>query len=134
MPFIPSVKLYQSDGLTLVYTFPLVQSTNVPQTISKNTVVEAPRGVGCIIIPGSTSSWDLIIKGILADEDYSSVTAKIDALETAIVLFTPYVIKIDKTISTTYSYNVKRIEPIQYPENLRFADQEYLVTLKTNAW
>jgi len=134
MSFVPSVKLYASDGVTLTYTFPLVQSVNCPKTIKKNYIVEAKRGNGGIIIPGSDAMWDLEVKGFLVDEDYSAIIAKIDAMESAIVLFTQYIIKIDKTISTTYSYNVKRVIDIQYPENLRCYDQEYLVTFKANAW
>jgi hypothetical protein len=111
-----------------------VQSINAPQTVNKSNVVEGIRGQGCIVIPGSTASWDLEIKGILLAADYSSLDALIASLESSVAMFTNYVLKFDKTISTTYSYNVQRIEPIQYPESLRTNYQEYTVRLKANAW
>jgi hypothetical protein len=134
MSFIPKIELYQSNGTTLQYTFPVVQSINAPQTISKNVVVEGIRGQGCIIIPGSSSSWDLEIRGIFLAADYSAVTALIDDIETDIVLFTNYVLKFEKTISTSYTYNVQRIEPIQYPNSMRVNFQDYIVKLKVGAW
>lgn len=134
MTFIPQIKLYASDGTTLIYTFVAVQSINAPQTVNKSNIVEGIRGQGCIIIPGSTASWDLEIKGILMAANYSALDALIASLESTIVMFTNYVLKFDKTISTTYSYNVQRIEPIQYPESLRTNNQEYIIKLKANAW
>lgn len=132
--FIPSFKLYASDGITLIYTFPLVQYTNAPQSIKKSTVVESIRGVGGIIIPGSDSVWDLIIRFILTDENYTDLTTKIATLETTIGLHTAYVLKFDKSISTTYSYNVKRIDPIEYAESMRVYDQEVTIKFKVNTW
>lgn len=132
--FIPTFKLYASDGLTLVYTFPVVQYTNAPQSNKKSTLVESIRGNGGIIIPGSNAVWDLIVRFILLDDNYEDITTKIDALESAIVLHTAYVFKLDKTISTSYSYNVKRVEPIEYSESMRVYDQEVTVKFKVNAW
>jgi len=134
MAFIPKIELYQSNGTTLQYLFPAVQSINAPQTIKKSTVIEGIRGQGCIVIPGSTASWDLEIHGIFLAADYSAVTALIDDMETDIVLFTNYVLKFEKTISTSYSYNVQRIEPIQYPVSMRVNFQDYIVKLKCNSW
>lgn len=134
MVFIPRIKLYQSDGLTLQYTFLVVQSTNMPQSVKKNALIEAKRGNGAIVIPGSDSSWEIVIHSILAGADYEAIDTKIAALETAIVLHTPYVIKFDKTATTTYSYNVKRILPIEYPDSLRIYDQLAIIKLLANAW
>lgn len=132
--FIPRFKLYDTDGTTLKYTFLAVQSTNAPQSINRNSVVEGIRGKGCIVIPGSEASWDLYITGILLDNNYENLTGKIDALEAAVVLHTPYILKIDKTLSTSYSYHVKRISAIEYPDNLRTNNQEYKIVFKTSAW
>ena len=134
MAFLPKIKLYASDGVTLAYTFPVVQSINAPQTISKNVVIEGMRGQGCVVIPGSSASWDLVIAGIFLADDYSAITALIDAIEAAVPVFTNFILIFEKTISTSYSYHVKRIESIEYPESLRVNAQEYIVRLKVNSW
>lgn len=134
MSFIPRFKLYASDGLTLIYQFIAVQATNVPQTPTKNTVIEGIRGQGCIVIPGSISSFNLKISGILLAENYEALVVLMDALESALLLNTKYVLKIDKTSSTSYSYNVMRIDSIEYPESLRTNYQSYDIILKAGAW
>jgi hypothetical protein len=131
---VPSFKLYTTNGSTLVYTFPLVQYTNAPQSIKKNTIIESIRGVGGIIIPGSDAMWDLILRFILVDENYENITTKITALESAVVLHTAYVLKFNKSINTYYSYNVKRIDPIEYSDSMRVYDQEVTIKFKSNAW
>jgi hypothetical protein len=139
MSIIPRFKLYESDGLTLRYTFEVVQETNAPQTTIKNTVIEGMRGQGCIIIPGSAGSWELIIRGIFLAADYEAITTKIDGLESAIVAGEKYVLTFDKHtpgsgISSIYQYNVIRVTPIEYPESLRTDYQEYKVIFKANSW
>jgi hypothetical protein len=134
MAFVPHVKLYASDGTTPVYTFLAVQYINAPQTANKSTIVEGIRGQGCIVIPGSVSSWDLLISGILLAEGYAAIDTLVASLESAIVTFTPYILIFEKTISTSYTYNVMRIEPIDYPQSFRVNDQPYNVKLKVNAW
>jgi hypothetical protein len=133
MPFIPTFKLYASDGVTLVHTFEAVQFTNAPQTVKRNSVISGIRGQGCIVIPGSTAQWAVIIRGVMQADDYQALVVKMDAME-AIALHTNYVLKILKTVSTAYTYNVQRIEPIQYPESLRTDFQEYTIEFLANAW
>jgi len=135
MSFVPRFKLYDSTGLNLLYTFPVVQATNAPQSVKKIIEVRGQRGTGCLIIDGGDDCWDLFIEGILvADDDYEDLTASIDALESAVELNTAYVLKIDKTVSTYYEYRVKRIEPIDYPDSLRNESQDYTVTFRVNSW
>jgi len=134
MAFVPHFKLYASDGNTLLYTFIAVQSTNAPQTVKKSTTVEGIRGQGCIVIPGSDSSWTLEINGVLLADNYTALTVLIDALEGALVMFTNYIIIFNKSINTSYTYNVQRTEPISYPASLRTDYQEYQVKLKVGAW
>ena len=132
-------KLYTSNGLTLRYTFPYVQSTNLPQTIDKFVEVKA-RGDNSIIVQGSKDSWDLVLTGVLRGDnwDYEDVTEAIDALETAIDFGVPYYIKIDKVEggASTYTYKVKRLQPIEFSDSLRNGRQvqRYTITLKVNAW
>ena len=134
MAVLPKFRLYESDGVTLRHTFPAVVYTNAPQSIEKSVVIEGQRGDGCIVIPGGESSWDLQMRGTLTADDYDAIVVAMDALESAVQLNTKYVLKLDKTDSTTYSWNVIRIEPINYPESLRLNYQKYEITLKANAW
>ena len=133
MAFVPTFKLYDKDD-NFLYMFPIVQYTNAPQPITKSVVIEGLRGQGAIIIPGSTGSWDLVIRGVLTGDNYEAITAKIDALESAVAYNTRYIIKIQKSAGQNYEYKVKRVEQIEYPENLRTDSQEYIIKLKTEAW
>jgi len=134
----PYIKLYDSTGVVLQYTFKYVQSINAPQTPRRTVEITGQRGKGSLIIDGGQDVWDLIISGKFiiedADEGYEDLTADIDAMESAIQLNTPYIIRIDKTAVTYYEYNVKRIEPIEYPESLRIDSQEYICRLRVNCW
>lgn len=134
MSFVPAFKLWNSAGDTLLYTFPVVVFTNAPQSTQKVVVIEGTRGVGCLTIDGGESSWDLIIRGVLSGDNYQAIVVAMDALEAAIVLNTAYKLRLDKTVSTYYSWNVKRITPITYPENLRTSHQVYECIFKANSW
>ncbi len=136
--FVPTFKLYQADGTTLVYTFPLVQETNAPQSPMRAIVIDGIRGKGSLIIDAGDSSWDLMIRGLFAITDvsqgYEEIIAKIDDIENKIVANIPYILRIDKTPSTYFEYKVKRISPIEYPASLRTDSQEYVVNFKVNSW
>ena len=128
-------KLYQNDGNTLVCTFPVVFSANYPHSEKNLIEHKNVRGKGSIVVDGGNSPWTITLKGVLNAVDYSALTVLIDAMETAIVLNTPYVLKITKGIGTTYNYNVKRIEPIIWQEdNLRTNFMEYQVNLRVLSW
>jgi len=129
------VKLYSSADV-LLYTFPLVQYTNVPQTPTNSVVIENIRGKGCLIIPGGDKAWDLIIRGILADTNYEDLSAKIVTLESTIALNTRYKIRIYRNVTDYWVYKVKRILPINYPDTLTFRNykQNYEITFKVNSW
>ena len=133
MAFVPTFKLFDS-GYVLQYTFPVVQETNIPQTVQRSVVLKGQRAKGAIVIDGGEDTWDLIVKGLHYGEDYDTIQAAIVAMETAIDLNTSYIIRFDKTISTYYEYNVKRIKAISYPASLRTDSQEYTVTFLANSW
>ena len=136
--FTPKFKLYNSGaGGLLRYTFIAVQYTNAPQTSGKHVEIKGQRGIGSIIIDGGTNTWELIIRGILyneGDDDYQSLTADIDSLETAVVYNTPYVLRIEKTALTYYEYKVKRVKAIAYSDSFRTDFQEYEIKLLVNTW
>jgi len=136
--FIPRFKLYASNGVTLLYTFEAVQRTNAPQTPLRHIPIEGVRGKGALIIPAGTETWELEIEGVMyidgATEGYEELIAKIDVMESAIALNTAYYLYIDKTDSTYYSYKIKRVESIEYPESLRTTSQRYNIRFLVNSW
>ena len=135
MPFVPRFKLYNSTGLTLLYTFIAVQECNYPHTEKNLVEITGIRGKGSIIVDGGDSPWDLTISGRLYADDYEALVVLMDAMETAIVLNTSYVLKIDKTSTTYYEYEVKRIVPIRWGEtNYRNNYINYDVTFRVNAY
>lgn len=128
-------KLYASNGITPVYTFPVVFSANYPHSEKKVIEHENLRGKGSIIIEGGETVWDLNLRGVLMAADYNALMSLVNTLETTIILNTPYYVKITKGISTTWDYKCKRIAPIEYQEdNLRTNYLEYKITLRINAW
>lgn len=128
-------KLYASDGVSLIYTFPIVFSANYPHSEQKIIEHENVRGKGSIIVNGGESSWDLVLKGVLRAADYEALMVLVDSLDTTIVLNTPYYIKITKGVATTWDYKCKRITSIMYQEdNLRTNFLEYTITLRINCW
>ena len=128
-------RLYDSTGVTVVYTFPLVQSDNSPQDPTDYVEISGLRGTGSIIIGGSTQAWDLKLRFILQGDDYEELIALMDALETTIVKNTKYVLKIDRTSGgSTKDYNVKRLIPFDFSEDFRTDMQEVVCTLKVNSW
>lgn len=134
----PYIKLYDSTGVVLQYTFNLVQSINIPQSPRRTVEITGQRGKGSLIIDGGTDVFDIEIRGLFmiedADEGYEDLTEDIDAMESAVQTVTPYILRMDKDASTYYEYHVKRIEAISYPESLRRNSQEYICRLRANCW
>ena len=131
-------KLYNADGISLIYSFPLVQSTNAPQTPLRHVSIEGVRGKGALIIPAGTETWNLELEGILmidgASEDYDDLMTKIEELETTVALNTAYYLRMYKTATTYYNYKVKRVTPIEYEQSLRTDSQRYRLSLEVNSW
>jgi hypothetical protein len=128
-------KLYESNGITEQYTFPLVNVANYPN--SSKSIIEHSnfRGIGSLTIDGGEQAWDLKLEGHLFSADCEALIVLIDDMESKVVLNTPYILKINKTISTFYEYNVKRLTPIEYAtDDLKTGITKYSVTLRVNAW
>lgn len=132
--WIPKFKLYDSTGINLLYTFPSVNFTNAPQTIESFVEVTSLRSKGSIIIDGGEAIWDLEMRFTLIGEDYEAVTALIESLESIVEFNIPYVLRIDKTISTYFEYPIKRLESFVYDENLRTDFQRVSARFRVNSW
>jgi hypothetical protein len=131
--FIPKFTLLTTTDEE-VMVLPIINYSNLPKTSIKHTLIEGIRGIGCLVITGSVASFDGILKGTLVGNDYNAVTVAIDDLESKFSVGTRFKLKIDKTISTSYLYNIIRIEEIDYPESLRNNYQHFTLTFKVNAW
>jgi len=134
MSWFPKYNLYASDGNTSVYHFDYIQNDNSPQDPFNQTEILGFRGQGSLIIPGSLLPWDLSLSFCLVGTDYQDLISKMDSLESTIVMNTAYVLKIDRTPSTTKNYNVKRIVPIQWQSGYRLTLQKGIITFRVGAW
>jgi hypothetical protein len=134
MTWHPSYNLYASNGSSLVYTFNYITNDNSPQDPLKQTEISGIRGIGSIIIAGSQSAWDLNLEFVLVGTDYQDLISKMDSLESTIALNTDYVLKIDRTPSTTKDYNVKRIVPIQWQQSKRTTLQRGNIIFRVYSW
>jgi hypothetical protein len=134
MVWRPSYNLYASNGSTLIYSFNYVQNDNSPNDTLKYTEISGIRGNGSIIIPGSQNVWDLELQLFFKGTDYQDLIAQMDSIQSTIVLGTPYILKIDRTISTTQSYNVKRLVPIRWDASYRNFYQKGVISFRVNSW
>ncbi len=129
-------RLYESDGVTLKYTLPVVFQANYPHTEKDLIEHKNIRGNGSIIVDGGEAPWDLTLRGVLRGSSYDTLMDLVDDMEEAIVLNDPLVLKIVSTgEATTYTYNVKRIVPIEYDNSsLRTDIMEYTVIFRVASW
>lgn len=135
MTWYPTFKLFAANGSTLVYTFQYVQNiTGWPSDQPSNIEISNLRSQGSIIIPGGNKSYDIILQGALIGTDYSDLTADILDLRDKIVANTNYVLKLDKTVSTTDNINVMRLLPIVFEDSYRNTLQKYAVTFRALSW
>lgn len=138
--FVPEIK-YNNKVL------PHIQSIADPKPAKKNVVIEGIRGAGCLIIGGGTSSFDIVLTGILLADDlqlpdgsalakptgteYEKIMEQKNYIETNIPAENvDRVLQVEKADGSYTSYTVRRITDIEYPANQRIAGQEYIVRLK----
>lgn len=128
MPWKPTIKLYASDGTTPVYTFAnVIDLPDWPNDNPSSVILENLRSQGAIVIPGGNKSYTFRIRGVLTADSYTNLMTAINALKTAIVNNTNYVLKIDTSVSSTDSINVKRIVPISWEGPARKTKIQYYV-------
>jgi len=136
MSFVPTFKIYQANGSTPVVTIPYVQNINDSDAPYDKAIIEGLRGVGAIVIPGSAKAWTLVIDFIILGDDYTELISNISSIDTSIVMFTPYVLKIDTSVSTTKDINIKRVGPIKInnPDDYRNGIAECSIEFIANCW
>jgi len=134
MDWSPQYNLFASDGLTLVYPFQYVTNDSSPSDSLKFTEISGIRGNGSIIIAGSQNVWDLELQFWLIGKNYQDLISKVDSIQSTIVMNIPYILKIDRTPSTTQNYNVKRLTAIRWEPSGRFYSQKGSIILRVNTW
>lgn len=136
MSWVPKYKVYENDGLTLVHEFEAVtRDSGSPSDPAKSSEIEGIRGVGSLTVTGSGASWDLTLRFHIRGDDYEDLIAKMDDLNDTIAINTKYVLKIDRTSSTTKDYNVMRKTPIAWDEDKRRTRFIFgTITFRVNAW
>lgn len=134
MSFVPSFKLYASNGTTLVYTIANVISTNWPKDNPSSIVLHNQRSTGSIIIPSGNKSWDLQLDAVLIGTSYSDLASKKNTLLSSISANTRYVLKIDTSISTTDDLKVMRLTDIVWGNTNTRTYQYFTLNLSVDSW
>lgn len=138
--FVPEI-LYNDKKL------PHIQNILDPKPAKKNIVIEGKRGAGCLIIGGGTSSYDIVVTGILLACDtqlpdgtaltkpngteFEKLMEQKNYIETTVAAENvDRVLKVEKADGSYNSYTVRRLDDIDYPENQRISTQEYVIRFK----
>ena len=114
------------------YIFPLVQAISDPTSGIKATIIEGTRSDGTIVIPGGKKSQEIVIRGILFDNDgYVDLTDLMDNMRSKITT-EPATITIRHWTGSTWQndrvWNVRRINEIEFQEDsMRTEAIEYTV-------
>ena len=112
----PRIRLFEEDGTTLVYEFEFVTNIEDNQDPANFIEHQALRGQGSIISEGSDSAWNLPMDFVLQGDDYEDITSQIDTLKSAVVKFTKYILKVEKTSGgATQDYKIMRLESFLFP-------------------
>ena len=133
-----NVKFNFNDGVH-DYDLPLVQSANVPKEGIKATVISGTRSDGSLIIPGGKQSQNITVKGLLvnAGNQHADIVTAIQTLNTNITTDVATLTKTHisgVTTITDYSYTVRRIESIKYPDSMQVYQQAYEITFLVLAY
>ena len=134
MSWHPTFKIYDSSGTSLIYFIENVITTNYPQDNPVSVQLTNLRSSKGIIIPGGNKPWDLTLRGVLIGTDYTDLQSKITTMNSTILVNTPYVLKIDTSVSSTDDINVIRVSPIIFEEGRRTKFQYYNFNLLGNSW
>ncbi len=114
----PRMRLYASNGSTLIYEFENVLNWDPDPFQDPSTFVEheSLRGQGSIISNGSNASWDFSLEFYLKADGYEALMALKKAIRDTIIKNTKYILKIDLTSGgSTIDLKVKRLVTISFP-------------------
>ena len=135
--FTPKFQLFTSDGLTLLFTFPAVNFTNAPQSVSDSIEISNLRSSNAIIIDGGNDKpWDLQMNFNLRGNNYIDVTNKIEELEATVLSKVAYILRIERSdvALDSFEFRVKRLVPFTYDEGLRRKIQGVTAIFRASSW
>lgn len=123
MAGFPTFKLYETDGITLVYEFDCVIDLQpiIADDSTDFVVHKGLRGHGGINVNGSKNTYDTTITfylkaiGDTDQEKYISLRDQIDEIIDAIPTGTRFLLKVDKDLSNTETRRVVRYSRIDSP-------------------
>lgn len=123
------VRVTFDDG-TYNYTFPYTFHITDPKEGMKATVIGGGRGDGSIIIPGGKKSQEIVIRGKFGGSNYLEINTLITTMKQQVTtnIATLKLEHYDSGWVTDWSYQVRRIDEIRFPQSMRTSSQEYEAT------
>ena len=110
------------------YKLPYVYHVTDPKEGMKATIIRGTRGDGSIVIPGGKKSQEIIVRGTLMADDYNALTALMDEMRTKVTTNVA-TLELQHLSGVTWipdwSFSVRRIEEIRFPQSLRTSGQKY---------
>lgn len=138
MAWIPSHKIYDTDGVSLIYTIEDVIRRKPALSIEIPDFVEHTsfRSNNSIIIPGGNKPYDMIIYARLGASNYTNLMTALSTLKSTIATKTKYYLKIDTSGATTDNIKVQRLKEIVVDPSKGNLNKfcYYTITLRCNAW
>ncbi len=119
------------------YTLPHVQHVTDPKEGIKANVIRGTRGDGAIVIPGGKESQEIIVRGILFDNDgYKDLTTLMTEMRTKLTteVATLTMKHYDSGWQTDWTYTVRRIKEIRFPKSMRTESQKFEVSFLVLAY
>lgn len=136
--WIPAFQLYDSTGVTLLWTFYAVDNTNIPQQPVDTVTMTNFRSSGAVVIGGGNKPFEGFIHFYLTGSGYTNVMIQIQNLMNTIQVNVPYILEVGTgATSAPLTYNVKRIVDFEWlgvQSSLRNYFQEVNLKLLCNAW
>lgn len=122
------ITFLKDESCAVEYTLPTVFHVSDPEPGIKSTVIRGTRGDGSIIIPGGKKSQEIRVRGKLFADGYKALTTLInemrDEVTTDLAILTMKHKEGEDWIPD-WSFTVRRIEEIRFPQSLRTGIQEY---------
>lgn len=138
MAWVPSHKIYASDGVSLVYTIEDVVRRNPALSITIPDFVEHTsfRSNNSIIIPGGNKPYDMTLYARLGTSSYTTLMTALALLQSTIATKTNYYLKIDKSESTTDDIKVQRLKEIVIDPGKGKLTKflYYTIVFRANSW
>jgi len=125
-----TVRFIYNQGEANEYVFPYAFHIVDPEPGMKATIIRGTRGDGSIVIPGGKKSQEIRIRGKIIDEDgYDAITSKMNEMRQKVTTgsVTLKMQHYSGSWINDWSYTVRRIAEIRFPQSLRTESQEYEV-------